>query len=133
MTHDDVPTHLIKSEYFTADLQLKCFATRNLVPTDVYLNINDTSKVDRYTPQCDAGSRIQLMAYTYQHREYGTDQTYVVTTEEPFLPKQEYLVHELCSFKEKCENMTRLLESDQHDPRTNVIRLQYQCRGKTDK
>ena len=120
--------NMYNSNIFCLDLQFHKIETKNQeaclnLPTDIIATEN------RNTPKCDRESRIYLMSYWYQHRKCLAGQGCFPPHRKMLTSKQEFLIHEICSFQEECTNLTLLMSQDL-DSRANSMCINYQCISK---
>ena len=95
--------------------------------SSLILNSDGTLKYTSKIPNCGSGGKIFLISYSYQQIQCDTD-CYSVH-EEPLLPNDIMLLHETCSMREKCQNLTFGVRTEEQKNRTNSVKITFQCLG----
>lgn len=101
-----------------------CFETRDL---NIFLNSDGSVAADSITPTCGTDNKIRLISYNYRRRKCHISTDCYTEHEEPLSPAAEFSLHRMCSWKDKCNNLTFPLRSVEQVNVTNAINIKYRC------
>ena len=105
----------------------QCFETKEKI---IFLNDDNSLLSSADTPNCNSGTTIDLIGYSYKQLQCHYVDGCHTQHEEPLSPAAEFLLHSMCSGKEECVNLSFPLRSKEETSLTNAVTVIYTCQGK---
>lgn len=99
---------------------------KNLETREMYISLDSDGNLihPSKVPDCGSGRKIFLISYSYQQIQCDYDCHTV--HKEPLLPADTMLLHEMCSMKETCNNLSFTKKPGEF----NSVKLKFQCLSK---
>lgn len=89
---------------------------------------SDGSLIDsEFVPKCGPDQKIHLVSYMNHELQCNFTDGCSSVFEEPLRPAEAVHLHQMCSMKEKCTNLSFSLRSEIQEKRSNSIIIRYEC------
>lgn len=91
------------------------------------INEDGTLQNNSATPNCGSGKKLSLKSYYYTTTECKYGGSLCPRKEHPFSLKAKVLLHDMCSYKDECVNLSFPVKSDLQKYNPKGVLITYEC------